>query len=221
MRININLHTNQAKINIVRGSRPQDERTKQNHVRDLRSQDSWQHVLTQTKTLSLIFMQMWFVHHLCLCSGSMKISFCFYEIFGFCVENCKYVGHLFYCLWNFQIFMKISYFYENFICFMKISNFMKISYMSFVNFPIFFAFAGFSVQINVCWKCIYFCCVCIPHFQRSVFLHTQNGCATAAFRTMVVTFWSSDQWRTFPVVRRYTYAWRCYQSTDLRTIAQS
>ena len=46
--------------------------------------------------------------------------------------------------------MKISYFYENFICFMKISNFMKISYMFFVNFPIFFAFAGFSVQINVC-----------------------------------------------------------------------
>ena len=140
MRININLHTNQAKIYIVRGSRPQDERTKQNHVRDLRSQDSWQHVLTQTKTLSLIFMQMWFVHHLCLCSGLMKISFCFYEIFGFCVENCKYVDHLFDCLWKFQIFMKISYFYENFTCFMKFSYFYE-------NFIFFWFFRFFCV----CW----------------------------------------------------------------------
>ena len=136
MRININLHTNQAKINIVRGSRPQDERTKQNHVRDLRSQDSWQHVLTQTKTLSLIFMQMWFVHHLCLCSGSMKISFCFYENFGFCVENCKYVDHLFDCLWKFQIFMKISYFLWKFHMFYEIFVFLW-KFHIFLIFPIF------------------------------------------------------------------------------------
>ena len=141
MRININLHTNQAKINIVRGSRPQDERTKQNHVRDLRSQDSWQHVLTQTKTLSLIFMQMWFVHHLCLCSGSVKISFCFYEIFGFCVENCKYVDHLFDCLWKFQIFMKISYFLWKFHMFYEIFVFLW-KFHIFLIFPIFFC---------VCW----------------------------------------------------------------------
>ena len=52
--------------------------------------------------------------------------------------------------------MKISdfyenfiFFYENFICFMKISYFYE-NFIFFLIFPIFFAFAGFSVQINVC-----------------------------------------------------------------------
>ena len=93
-----------------------------------------------------------------------------------------------------------------------------------------YVFCEFSDFFCVCWffrtnkrllKLYLFLLRLHSTFPRVFFLHTQNGYATAAFRTMVVTFWSSDQWRTFPVVRRYTYAWHCYQSTDLRTIAQS